>query len=93
MVDRPRLTNHSFELTTTWMPYEFLTSSHAPAKPIARNTYFAPVCPACPDLTSSAAATLSGNGRSASTTIVRRSTMMNSTPSNPPVSMIAVLSQ
>ena len=81
------------ELDTIWTPLEFLTSSHAPATPMAWKTYLAPVCPPCPAFTSSAAATLSGNGRSASTTIVRRRTMMNSTPSSPPVSMMAVLSQ
>ena len=81
------------ELDTICTPFEFLISSHAPAIPIAWNTYFAPVWPPCPALTSSAAATLSGNGSSASTTMVRRSTMMNSTPSRPPVNMMAVLSQ
>ena len=81
------------ELDTIWTPFEFLINSQAPAIPIAWKTCVAPVCLPCPALTNSAAATLSGNGRSASTTIVRRSTMMNSTPSKPPINMMAVLSQ
>ena len=94
MVDCPSETNHVAESATSLMPLLFLSSSHAPATPIAWNTNLAPVCrPPCPALTSSAAATLSGNGSSASTTRVRRSTMMKSTPRIPPTSMMAVLSQ
>ncbi len=76
-----------------WMPFEFLNSSHSPARPIAMNTYLAPVSPPCPAFTISDAATDSGNGRFASTTRVRRSMITKSTPSTPPTSMIIVLSQ
>ena len=75
------------------MPFEFLNSSHTAASTMPPNTSLAPDCPPWPALTISAAATLSGNGRSASTTRVRRSTITNSTPITPPMSMIAVLSQ
>ena len=94
MVDRPSDTNQVAESETSLRPLLFLTSSQAAATPIAWNTNAAPVWrPPWPALTSSPAATLSGNGRSASTTIVRRRTMMKSTPRMPPTSMMAVLSQ
>ena len=75
------------------MPFEFFNSSQRPARPMAPKTRDAPVCPPWPAFTISAAATLSGKGRSASTTRVRLKIMIKKTPSVPPISMIAVLSQ
>ena len=60
----------------------------ASPSPIAPKTYLAPVAPACPALTIAAQALLSGNGSAASTASVRRSRVMNSTPSMPPTSRI-----
>ncbi len=90
-MELPNSTNPVVLSRTNCMPFGFFRSSQRPAMPMAPNRYEAPVWCPWPAFTISLAATLSGKGRSASTTSVRRSTITKSTPSTPPTSMIAVL--
>ncbi len=76
-----------------WIPASFLKSSQTAAIPMAPKTRPAPVWPFWPALTISDAATLSGKGRSASTTSARRRMITKSTPRTPPMSMIKVASR
>jgi len=57
---------------------------------MAPNTYLGASLPSAPALTTSALATLSGNGSPLSTHSGRRSTMMKKTPISPPTSRIAM---
>ncbi len=61
--------------------------------PMAPNRNLAPLVPVLPALWISAAARDSGNGRSGSSTITRRSTVTNMIPMTPPTSMIALASR
>ena len=83
--------NTSIDSRNSFSPALSLNSWMTMPTPMAPNTYLAPVSLACPALTMAAQALLSGYGRSASTTSVRRSSVMNRTPMMPPISRISAV--
>ncbi|MBA7688189.1 hypothetical protein ES703_96668 [subsurface metagenome] len=88
MRDKPGILNTVLtEGFITLMPISLVKNSIRPPKPIAQNMYEAPEPAFWPILTISAQATLSGKGRSVSSTKVRLTSMMRKTPKIPPTSI------